>query len=202
MQNNVPEFLQVIADATGGEIDSVSGPLSDGSGFATMSLPLPKDQWLYADHDNHPPAKLRFRDGDTHIMLITGKMATEGDAGLEAGRGVTITRAHFTDLIREAGRYAIRAATSNGKIVDFDPDALLQNLVMGFTGRGDCFELEPKSADQYRKIHEATCTHALDGGNHKWTTWMADSEDGIVGTGATETEAIMNLAEQQREEEK
>lgn len=29
---------------------------------------------------------------------------------------------------------------------------------------------------------------------HKWTAWMSDREDGIVGTGETEAEAIINLA--------
>jgi hypothetical protein len=31
---------------------------------------------------------------------------------------------------QEAARYAIRAATNNGKIVDFDPDAMVQNFLV------------------------------------------------------------------------
>ena len=37
-------------------------------------------------------------------------------------------------MIRLAGKYAVRCATMNGKEMDFDPDALLQNLVVGFLG--------------------------------------------------------------------
>lgn len=36
--------------------------------------------------------------------------------------------------IWEAGRYAVRCATMNGKEMDFDPDALVQNLVVGLLG--------------------------------------------------------------------
>ena len=36
---------------------------------------------------------------------------------------------------------------------------------------------------------------------HKWTAWMADREDGIAGTGATELDAIKSLAEQYREDD-
>lgn len=37
-------------------------------------------------------------------------------------------------MLQQAGRYAIRATTSNGKIDDFDPDALIQNLIIGMLG--------------------------------------------------------------------
>jgi hypothetical protein len=36
--------------------------------------------------------------------------------------------------IRDAARYAIRASTMNGKETNFDPDALVQNLIVGFLG--------------------------------------------------------------------
>ena len=35
----------------------------------------------------------------------------------------------------------------------------------------------------------------------KWRAWLADREDGIVGSGETEDEAIKALAEQQRGED-
>ena len=40
----------------------------------------------------------------------------------------------MADRVRAAGKYAVRCATMNGKEMDFDPDALLQNLVTGFLG--------------------------------------------------------------------
>jgi hypothetical protein len=36
---------------------------------------------------------------------------------------------------------------------------------------------------------------------HRWSAWLDDREDGIVGTGATEIEAIKALADQQRDRE-
>jgi hypothetical protein len=35
---------------------------------------------------------------------------------------------------------------------------------------------------------------------HKWMAWLDDREDGVVGTGATELEAIKALAEQHRQD--
>lgn len=84
--------------------------LPDGSGYFIASWPLPKDHWLYAEHDNDPP--MPFRTG---------------------------TESHARDLlvmqVRNAARYAIRASTMNGKEMDFDPDAMVQNMVVGLLGR-------------------------------------------------------------------
>ncbi len=44
------------------------------------------------------------------------------------------SRKNMETIIREAGRYAIRASTSCGKYMDFDPDALLKNLIIGMLG--------------------------------------------------------------------
>lgn len=84
--------------------------LPDGSGCFTASLPLPKDHWLYAEHDNEPP--MPFRTG------------TESPA-----RDLLVMQ------VRNAARYAIRASTMNGKETDFDPDAMVQNMVVGLLGR-------------------------------------------------------------------
>lgn len=45
-----------------------------------------------------------------------------------------LLREEYIEKIREAGKYAIRATTNNGKIVDYDPDAFLQNLVVAMAG--------------------------------------------------------------------
>ena len=102
-----PPVLQELAAAVGGTIDEV-GALPDGSGFATMSYPLPADHWSLADGFDEPPAAWRMGTGPK--------------------------RSELAEIIRAAGRYAYRAATMNGKEPDLDPDALLQNLVVGFLG--------------------------------------------------------------------
>lgn len=86
--------------------------LPDGSAFAVMSLPLPDDHWLFAKSESgheKPPIPMR--------------MSTDGPR-----------RAEMRKKLQQAGRYAIRAATMNGKIDDFDPDALIQNLIVGMLG--------------------------------------------------------------------
>lgn len=84
-----------------------STKLPDGSGFVCASLPHPKDHWLLCDNTDLPP----FRMGKYHPC-----------------------RKGFEQALRDAGKYAIRRATMNGKEKDFDPDALLQNLIIGFLG--------------------------------------------------------------------
>lgn len=82
--------------------------LPDGSGFFTMSFPLPKDHWIYADGHNDPPAPMRI------------------GAGAERDR--------LAAQVRAAAKYAIRASTMNGKESDFDPDAMVQNMIIGLLG--------------------------------------------------------------------
>lgn len=106
--NNVPPIVQRLADEVGGRIDHCQ-ILPDGSGGATMSMPLPKDHWLTAEHDNTPPMPMR--------------LGTDNPL-----------REPMAQALRAAGRYAVRCATMNGKEDDFDPDALVQNLVTGFLG--------------------------------------------------------------------
>jgi hypothetical protein len=115
---DIPKALQEIADAVGGKIDSVSGPLPDGSGFATMSIPLPKDHWLTQAGRNIPPMPFRLGTEEDGLNLLP-KIRT---------------REEFAQLIRAVGKYAYRASSMNGKETDIDPDALLQNLVVGFLG--------------------------------------------------------------------
>ena len=92
--------------------------LPDGSGFAVISMPLPTDHWSTAEGCSVPPMPFR--------------LGTEED-GLNILPRIR-TREEFAEKIRVAGRYAVRAATMNGKNMDFDPDALVQNLVVGMLG--------------------------------------------------------------------
>jgi len=104
------EHVQQMADAVGGTIES-AGQLPDGSGLAVMSFPLPKDHWSTANPDEFgvPPMGLRL--------------------------GTDSTEHHrMCEIIRAAGRYAYRASTMNGKEPDLDPDALIQNFIVGLLG--------------------------------------------------------------------
>lgn len=105
---SVPE-IQQLADDLGATIDD-AGALPDGSGFAVMSTPLPSDHWLTAKHEKYdaPPMPLRMGEGPARDKM-----------------------AH---AVRAAARYAVRGATRNGQEDDFDPDALVQNMVVGLLG--------------------------------------------------------------------
>lgn len=83
--------------------------LPDGSGYFTASFPLPKDHWLYEDCENNPPMPFQRGTDDP-------------------------TREVWRRNIVNAGRYAVRCATMNGREKDWDPDALVQNLVVGMLG--------------------------------------------------------------------
>lgn len=84
--------------------------LPDGSAFAVMSYPLPKDHWLYAER--------QYNDGE-HEPVELGK---------------AILTHEMRDAVVSAVRYAIRSATNCGKENDFDPDALVQNAVYALCG--------------------------------------------------------------------
>lgn len=103
-------IVQQLADAVGGTIEEM-GALPDGSGFAIMSMPLPRDHWSVVNPDapNEPPMPLRMGTDDPQREILRA------------------------DIIA-AGRYAFRASTMNGKDTDLDPDALIQNLVVGLLG--------------------------------------------------------------------
>lgn len=102
----VPEMVTELADMLEAKIGA-TGALPDGSGFATLSMELPKDHWLYESNDA-PPMPWRIGDGKERMLLAEG--------------------------IRAAARYAIRGATMSGKEEDFDPDAMVQNFIVGMLG--------------------------------------------------------------------
>lgn len=101
--------VSVIAEQCGGKIDSV-GQCPDGSGFATVSFPLPKDHWIYKEGFNVPPMPFRLGTRQSEMRELVSKK------------------------IREVAKYAIRASTMNGTEIDFDPDAMVQNFVIGMLG--------------------------------------------------------------------
>jgi hypothetical protein len=77
--------------------------------FAIMSMPLPKDHWLYDPAPNVPPMPFRMGTDDPR-------------------------RESFVEAIRAAGKHAMRAASINGTEADLDPDALVQNFIVGMLG--------------------------------------------------------------------
>jgi len=107
--SNGKNIVREIAHATGGTIHEMDS-LPDGSGFATVSYPLRHDHWLYADNGYEPPP----------MPMRMGKDDPR--------------RCHYEQMIKRAAQYAVRAATMKGKEMDFDPDALVQNMVVGMLG--------------------------------------------------------------------
>lgn len=104
-----PAILDELAKNLGGKIEEIA-KLPDGSGFATLSMPLPADHWLYKKRETmDPPAPLRL--GSNHPL-----------------------RALLGQMIEDALKYAYKASSSDGKIDDIDPDALLQNMNVGMFG--------------------------------------------------------------------
>lgn len=86
--------------------------LPDGSAFFTASSPLPGDHWLYAKGSDGWDRE-RDCNPDLPMPILTHEQ-----------RGAVIA----------AVRYAVRAATMNGRESDFDPDALVQNAVVALCG--------------------------------------------------------------------
>ena len=118
LPNKAPAVINEIAAAVGGKVEEVGGPFSDGSGFAVMSMPLPKGHWLTADGDNNPPMPLRIGTQE-HGNRVWPAVDNRQQAA---------------EMVRAAARYAIRSATMNGQVTDFDPDAMVQQFVVGMLG--------------------------------------------------------------------
>lgn len=87
--------------------------LPDGSAFSVLSLPLPSDHWLYKERVYASPESMDTVD----LPLPFVERTVEN-----------------LDLVRAAARWAIRASTNCGKDSDFDPDAMVQNLVYAMLG--------------------------------------------------------------------
>ena len=119
MNNLTPEQLAFRAGYEQGRFDAQVetaqqqepvAVLPDGSAFAVMSYPLPKDHWLYADR--------QYNDGEYEPVEL----------------GKPVLTHELRDAVVSAVRYAIRGATNCGKEVDFDPDALVKNAVYALCG--------------------------------------------------------------------
>lgn len=105
-----PQEVKKLIEDAGGKVNKMAR-LPDGSGFATASFPLPKGHWLTQETEKFEPPPMPFR------------MGTDDPR-----------RKEWLEKIKAAGRFAVRAATMNGKIDDFDPDAMVQNFIIGMLG--------------------------------------------------------------------
>ena len=106
--------------------------LPDGSGFGTMSFPLPKDHWIYKERE--------YEDGAIEPNDLPAPVLTHS----------------FRRQVIAAIRYAIRSATNCGKEDDFDPDALVQNAVYALCGPyGKAAPTPPVSEDKDKIIAAA-----------------------------------------------
>lgn len=99
--------------------------LPDGSGFGILSLPLPKGHWLYAERE--------YEEGALDPKDLPAPILTH----------------ELDDQVIAAARYAVRAATNCGKEDDFDPDALVRNMVIALCGfYGTAAPTPPVSEDR------------------------------------------------------
>ena len=105
--DSVETLVSALEDA-GLQVTDGPHELPDGSGFLLASMELPKDHWLYEPGFNTPPMPLRMARGPEREEMVKHVWA--------------------------AGKYAVRAATMNGAEDDFDPDAMVQNFVVGLLG--------------------------------------------------------------------
>lgn len=100
--------LKEIARACDGEIKEIM-LFPGGHGCATMEIPLRKDHWIYTERLGlEPPMPFKM--------------------------GISDLRDVVAEKIREAGKYALLASSYTAAEVGFDPDAFLQNLVVGLLG--------------------------------------------------------------------
>ena len=100
--------IRKLFEGVGGEVTEFSALPNGEDCFATASFPLPKDHLLTVKGSNTPPMVMRMGAGPERDEMV--------------------------QKIWAAGKYAVRAATMNGREDDFDPDALCQNLVVGMLG--------------------------------------------------------------------
>jgi hypothetical protein len=137
------DLIEQIAAAGGGKITERVNDLGDGSGYAIVSFPLRKDHWIYQRDDtpagfksNVPPMPFRMGSRQAFSFGICDIPEPDQQGAVRFDNPIigTLNKREFEKAVRAAGKYAVRCATMNGAEMDFDPDALLQNLVVGMLG--------------------------------------------------------------------
>lgn len=114
IEQKVNDYIENIVEC---EVDNPILP--DGSSFFTSSWPLPKNHWLF-----------KPRDYENEKALLEALPF--------------LRRNDDRRRIVEAAKLAIRHATDYGKDKDFDPDALIQNLILALCGPSNSCEESSK----------------------------------------------------------
>ena len=139
--------------------------LPDGSAFAVMSYPLPKDHWLYADR--------QYNEGEYEPVEL----------------GKPVLTHELRNAVVSAVRYAIRGATNCGKEVDFDPDALVQNAVYALCGPFT----SPQPAQHSASVLEQNTSNSLETTNQEAqdepVAWMEMVVGNLVREGVNKHKA-------------
>lgn len=131
------------ASVPGGMELSAPTILPDGSGFGILSLPLPKDHWIYKEREYEDGA---IEPNDLPAPILTHALRQQVIAAI---------------------RYAVRSATNCGKEEDFDPDALVQNAVYALCGPYGSSAPTPPSTED-RECDAMICSDIP----RAWEVWV------------------------------
>lgn len=109
------KFLKNLFKEAGVQLEQTS-PLTmlpDGSAYFTASFPLPKDHWLLHER-TYNPGEDETADFPRQFVLMP--------------------RVLYEEHVTAAAKWAVRASTDCGKEMDFDPDAMVLNIVYALCG--------------------------------------------------------------------
>ena len=143
------ERRDAIRGGSGGGIHTVVLP--DGSAFGVVSFPLSKDHWLYADR--------AYEDGADQPKELPAPILSHGSR----------------ETVVAAARYAVRGATNCGKEPDFDPDALVQNVVYALCGPYGGAFIQPQSSIDPADVEPAS---AIDDSSDRMQAIGQNGNDG------------------------
>lgn len=114
---NPLDLIGQLADETGGTVTEV-GLLPDGSGFATLSTPLPADHWIYE--------RVAFNGGPEEFCPPAAWTMLVG--------GRTQVRRYLAEVLAPGIKAGVRDATRGGREEDFDPDVVVTQSINGLLG--------------------------------------------------------------------
>lgn len=113
MWHGTSQLVSELADMTGGTVLEEGVHPGGDSGFAILSMELPKDHWIYeVDQYDCAPEPVP-------TMLVGGR---------------TRVRKYLDDIVRDGIRNGVRVATRSGREQDFDPDVIVQQARNGMFG--------------------------------------------------------------------
>lgn len=147
------EWRDALRGGSGGGSHTVVLP--DGSAFGVVSFPLSKDHWLYADR--------AYEDVADQPKELPAPILNHGSR----------------ETVVAAARYAVRGATNCGKEPDFDPDALVQNMVYALCGPyGGAFVQPPEASIDPADVDISASGPPNWKDAPDWANWLAQDGDG------------------------